>query len=222
MTSLRFRYLFLLALLFTVLTTHVLANESLDDENAENFQILLNSVSEDRLHAVLHDYDPTKFKHGVFQEDRTAMEAVHRDDAAMATKLIHLAKRQSNSTSSSKASDTPLESPNKTPTPPAESPTAAATTAGGKASDTPKNAATSQILSTFITSQIVRTSTAPDGSRSTVTEFTVVGAPIETPGAQASKTRNGTPSLQTGAAIRKGIAPMGGIVGGVIVGIFVL
>ncbi|KAI9868017.1 MAG: hypothetical protein M1813_006762 [Trichoglossum hirsutum] len=214
MASLRLRHLFLFALFLTVLTTYVLADDPSDDENSGNFQSLLNSVPDDRLHAVLHDYEPSRFKHGVFQEDRTAMEAVHRDNAAVATKLIHLAKRQSNSTSTStKQSDEPSDSRSTTPSPTAGTPTVATTT--GKATSP------QQTQSTFITSQIVRTSTAPDGSRSTVTEFTVVGGPVESPGGQtATKTGNGAPKLQTGAAVRNGFMPMGGLVGGVMIGIF--
>ncbi|KAI9767053.1 MAG: hypothetical protein M1839_004643 [Geoglossum umbratile] len=206
MTSLHLRHLFLFALLLAVLSTFVLADELSDDESAANFQILLDSVPEDRLHDVLHDYDPTKFKHGVFQEDRTAIEAVHRNNPAAATKLIYLAKRQSNNTSTTNKPNTTTSSP----TTGASSITATQTS----------NQNTQSLQSTFITSQIVRTSTAPDGSRSTVTEFTVVGNPIESAG---TATKNGSPSLQTGAAIRNGgLGAMGGLVGGVVAGILVL
>lgn len=57
------------------------------------FQDLLNSVSDASLHNVLKNvYD--KYKHGVFMEDRTAMKAVHSENAAVATSLIELARRQ--------------------------------------------------------------------------------------------------------------------------------
>ncbi|MCJ1484936.1 hypothetical protein MMC06_005109 [Schaereria dolodes] len=83
-----------------------------DDRGAtadlKKFQALLDQVDPPSLHAALHDFDPKKFKHGVFQEDRTAVEAVHRDNAPLATKIISLARRQaSNSTS---ATNTPVGS----------------------------------------------------------------------------------------------------------------
>ncbi|KAH0547966.1 hypothetical protein GP486_008293 [Trichoglossum hirsutum] len=223
MASLHLRHLFLFALFLAVLTTCVLADDSPDKEDVENFQSLLNSVPEDRLHAILHDYEPSRFKHGVFQEDRTAMEAVHRDNAAVATKLIRLAKRQSNTTSTppSKPSDTPTENKSTPPPSPMDGSSTAATT-GGKATAPQTTAQQPATQSTFITSQIVRTSTAPDGSRSTVTEYTVVGAPVEPPGQTGSKTNNAKPSLQAGAATRNGLGPVGGLVAGVLVGIFAL
>jgi hypothetical protein len=209
MTSLHLRHLFLFALLLAVLSTLVLADELSDDESDANFQILLDSVPEDRLHDVLHDYDPTKFKHGVFQEDRTAIEAVHRNNPAAATKLIYLAKRQSNNTSTTNKPNTTTSSPTTS---------ASKTTSITVTQTSTQN--TQSLQSTFITSQIVRTSTAADGSRSTVTEFTVVGSPIDAAG---TATRNGSPSLQTGAAIKNGgLGAMGGLVGGVVAGILVL
>jgi hypothetical protein len=211
MVSLHLRHLFLFALLLAVLSSHVLADEASDDESESNFQILLNSVPEDRLHAVLHDYDPTKFKHGIFQEDRTAIEAVHRNNPAVATKLIYLAKRQSNHT-------TTTNKPSPPTTPSTELPKS--TAAANNPAPT-QQGSTQGLQSTFFTSQIVRTSTLPDGSRSTVTEFTVVGSPIQSPGASNSK--NGSPSLQTGAAVRNGgLGAMGGLVGGVMAGILIL
>ncbi|KAI9764217.1 MAG: hypothetical protein M1840_008607 [Geoglossum simile] len=209
MVSLRLRHLFLFAFLLAVLSSFVLADELSDDESEANFQILLNSVPEDRLHAVLHDYDPTKFKHGVFQEDRTAMEAVHRNNPAVATKLIHLAKRQSNNTTTT--NNTPI----------ATAPPTKSTSAPKNPTSTQKGATTQTLQSTFITSQFVKTSTLPDGSRSTVTEFTVVGSPVESP--VASNSKNGSPTLQTNGAIRNGrLGAMGGLVGGVMAGILAL
>lgn len=54
---------------------------------------LLDQIDPPALHAALHDFSPKKFKHGVFQEDRTALKALHRVDAAAATNIISLAKR---------------------------------------------------------------------------------------------------------------------------------
>ena len=68
-----------------------------------SFQELLNSVSDASLHDVLISVYQ-KYRHGVFMEDRTAMQAVHDDDAAMATSLIELARRQNPNVTSVAAS----------------------------------------------------------------------------------------------------------------------
>lgn len=62
----------------------------------EAFQRLLDQVDPPALHAALHKHSPKKFEHGIFKEDRTAAEAVHREDASLATKIasLALAKRQ--------------------------------------------------------------------------------------------------------------------------------
>jgi len=58
-----------------------------------SFQELLNSVSDASLHDVLVNVYG-RYKHGIFREDRTAMQAVHDDNAAIATSLVELARRQ--------------------------------------------------------------------------------------------------------------------------------
>ncbi|MCJ1374413.1 hypothetical protein MMC20_005645 [Loxospora ochrophaea] len=71
------------------------------------FQKLLEQVDPPSLHAALHHANPEKFKDGVFQEDRTAVEAVHSEDASLATSILALARRQltlSNSSTSAVSS----------------------------------------------------------------------------------------------------------------------
>lgn len=58
------------------------------------FQELLATVSDEALHEVLEVHISSKYKPGVWREDRTAMSAVHKDDAARATSLVQLARRQ--------------------------------------------------------------------------------------------------------------------------------
>ncbi|KAI9717613.1 MAG: hypothetical protein M1812_004558 [Candelaria pacifica] len=119
------RNLLLLGAISSLATRLVVAEPSVNDGGegkviGDNvpFQELLNSVPQDDLHAALHESFPQKYKHGVFQEDRTALEALHRDNAEIATKVIVLAKRQTNSTarpsSSSRASSTPANNPSTT------------------------------------------------------------------------------------------------------------
>lgn len=70
--------------------------EAHDDElsNWDKFSAILDTVDEGALHRVLHAVYP-KFKDGVFSKDRTALEHVHSENPVMASKLVHIAKRQS-------------------------------------------------------------------------------------------------------------------------------
>ena len=60
----------------------------------EEFERLLDQVDPPSLHAALHDYSPKKFTHGMFEKDRTAAEALHKEDASIASSIVALAKRQ--------------------------------------------------------------------------------------------------------------------------------
>ena len=107
-------YTFLLSLLTPSLTAHPpQQNDHRSEAEAEAdidaFQKLLNQADPPALHAALHDLSPKEFKHGVFPEDRTAVEAIHREEPGIATgilKIANLAKRQNNATA---PATTPLE-----------------------------------------------------------------------------------------------------------------
>ncbi|KAL8667543.1 MAG: hypothetical protein Q9168_007240 [Polycauliona sp. 1 TL-2023] len=139
----------LAGLLFGFLTAAALADDgyrqSLDKEAAsdiEEFSKLLEQVDPDSLHAALHDYSPKKFKHGMFKEDRTAVEAIHRDQPSVASTIVAKAKRQdipTNGTVSTPPADSPspttpdpsdtADAPGNTPTDagPSPNPSAVAT-----------------------------------------------------------------------------------------------
>lgn len=97
-----FRSFLLISLFLARLSALVIAEPSYlereKDKEAladlEAFQRLLDQVDPPALHAALHKHSPKKFEHGIFKEDRTAVEAVHREDASLATKIASLAKRQ--------------------------------------------------------------------------------------------------------------------------------
>ncbi|KAL8697662.1 MAG: hypothetical protein Q9224_002201, partial [Gallowayella concinna] len=103
--------------------------KSLDKEaqsDIEAFNRLLDQVDPPSLHAALHDYSPKKFKHGMFKEDRTAVEAIHQEQPSLASSIVAKAKRQDiptngtipvTPTTSAAAADVPIS------TPAAESPT---------------------------------------------------------------------------------------------------
>ena len=59
----------------------------------ETFQRQLGQVDPQALHAALHSHSPKKFKHGMFREDKTAVEAIHRDNPPLAVNIVRLAKR---------------------------------------------------------------------------------------------------------------------------------
>ncbi|KAL8844970.1 MAG: hypothetical protein Q9176_000642 [Flavoplaca citrina] len=89
--------------------------KSLDKEavsNIEELNKLLEQVDPDSLHAALHDYSPKKFKHGMFKEDRTAVEAIHREQPSVASTIVAKAKRQ----------DIPTNGTTPATTPPADDP----------------------------------------------------------------------------------------------------
>ncbi|KAI4249456.1 MAG: hypothetical protein LQ352_005633 [Teloschistes flavicans] len=74
-----------------------LSKIELDQEaqsDIEEFNRLLDQVDPPSLHAALHDYSPKKFKHGMFKEDRVAVEAIHKEEPSLASSIIAVAKRQ--------------------------------------------------------------------------------------------------------------------------------
>lgn len=95
-------------LIFCILpitTTLVLAQSTpqpsteLKADPAFDFQELLNALPEESIHAALHKHLDTKYQDGVYEHNRDAVEAVHKDDPPTATKLLvgaalELLKRQ--------------------------------------------------------------------------------------------------------------------------------
>ncbi|KAI1464630.1 uncharacterized protein F4812DRAFT_161307 [Daldinia caldariorum] len=70
-------------------TEHVVVRDD------STFSRLLNSASPRAIHEFLHAYFPGTYKHGVYDSDRSAMEAVHANDPELATSIVQMAKRQS-------------------------------------------------------------------------------------------------------------------------------
>ncbi|KAL8701675.1 MAG: hypothetical protein Q9201_004778 [Fulgogasparrea decipioides] len=101
----------------------------------EEFNKLLDQVDPPSLHAALHDYSPKKFKHGMFKEDRTAVEAIHKEEPSLASTIVAIAKRQvlhkrQDSPSNGTASATSQDAGN----PPPTSPVVGSTTDAGQPS----------------------------------------------------------------------------------------
>lgn len=203
------------------------------EPNVEAFQKLLNEVDPPALHSALHEHSPKKFAHGMFREDRIAVEAIHREDPPLAQSIVILAKRQvSNSTAQSSSappaatSTSSLEpTSGSTPVTALASPAVSSTPGSATASATTKSATTStassgsqtQVTSAKFsatttlptrTSIAVQTSTLSNGSRSVVTQTTLLGGEVlgTTPTGSAGVQGSSTPSpgLQTGAATGTG------------------
>lgn len=97
------------------------------EADLEEFGKLVDQVDPRSLHAALHDYSPKKFKHGMFKEDRTAVEAIHRDHPSLASTIIAIAKRQDIPSNGTVPSNPPTTTPvAESPTNAGESPTTAA------------------------------------------------------------------------------------------------
>ncbi|OWP07375.1 hypothetical protein B2J93_6154 [Marssonina coronariae] len=78
-------------------------------ESKRHFQELLNSVDAAALHKVLHEHaSESRYQHGIYQDDRTAMEALHQEDADVATSLVELARRQAGNTTVVTATETSI------------------------------------------------------------------------------------------------------------------
>ncbi|CAG8982107.1 hypothetical protein HYALB_00003199 [Hymenoscyphus albidus] len=92
--------LFLIALLALGVYSQSIAKRTVvsvptqESTETENFRELLNSLDPSTLHEILHEHLKEKYQHGVYQEDKKAMEVVHQQNAEVAITLIELAKRQ--------------------------------------------------------------------------------------------------------------------------------
>lgn len=98
-----FRHFLITFTVFVILTITYTSAAAIQSRNGHGttideirFQELLDTVSDASLHKVLEQYISSKYQPGVYEKDRTAMQAVHQEDAAVATSLVELAKRQNN------------------------------------------------------------------------------------------------------------------------------
>ncbi|KAK4127538.1 hypothetical protein N657DRAFT_678130 [Parathielavia appendiculata] len=78
-----------------------------DATTSESFSDMLKSASPASLHELLHRYFPGRFRDGVFESEHKAMEEVHRANAALATSILQLAKRQEPNSTTSGDNPTP-------------------------------------------------------------------------------------------------------------------
>jgi hypothetical protein len=183
------------------------------------FHRLVDNVDESSIHSILHELAP-KFKHGVFSKDRRAIEQVHSENPLLATRLVSLARRQSNTTATQSSSPSPAAAPTLTastvpaPTSVALAPTTpngatAVATLTGEVVYSSSGGGLVTVASSvaFVTYQrssevVLSTYTLPNGQLATATSVIIVNAPvtgsIET--ARAAQTSSGGAGLQSGAA----------------------
>lgn len=176
------------------------------------FGCLMDAVSPEALHEVLHRYFPNRFKDGVYESDHSAMEAVHRADPPLATSLVRIARRQTPgngtttappppppTTTSTPATSLPRSTPNPDTTPSlSTSTTTRPQTSNPDAETTPAPTRTTSSTARSQKPQVTTyTSTASNGAVTVVTATTYVPA-------EPADTTDGTKaggSLQTNAAV---------------------
>ena len=193
---LSFRTLGLFVLAFPIISTFAAPSITTDDTvrsdavrsdadaNFEAFQELLASLDESSLHAVLHDLNTlSQYKHGVFEKDRTILEAVHQYDPPLATHLVTRVKRQAdNSTTTTETAAATTKTVSASPT---DSPTsAAASSAVSTAESTLSTSASNPVQPSSRTSADVTPSGGPQTATSTVVE-SATSAPASSAGSSA-------------------------------------
>ena len=169
----------------------------------EEFQRLLDQADPPSLHSALHDYSPKKFRHGMFEKDRTAAEVLHRDDASLASSIVALAKRQANNgtatTSSSPgqpASSTPAgESPTTLATP--SPPIATATDSNGN----PTTETSTPAAGSSPNAPTTTTATSTSGSIPGETSLTTSGSTFAAASGSTTAIAGGSSSLSQGEVI---------------------
>ncbi|CAK7223031.1 hypothetical protein SCUCBS95973_005038 [Sporothrix curviconia] len=183
---------------------------------AGGFTRLLEAVSPESLHDLLHEYFPDTYKHGVYPSEKKAMEAIHRANAALATSIVQLARRDLNGTVTS---STVSSAPPTSSTPASSSVFKNSSSSATTTSQTSKSSSSSSTTTSGKKTTSIYTSTI-NGTPTVVTATTVVGVGASSTGG-ASATNSGT--LQTGAAVpllgsqNKVLAVAGAVVGAMLI-----
>jgi len=143
-----------------------------------DFQENLNSLPEASIHAALQESLPN-FKDGMFEHDSSAIEAVHRTNPPLATKLLaaaryDLLRRQNGNLT--------------TVNPPVTTSAGPTINSNGLVEITSTNAQGSTVVATvtpsagLISSVVLLTTTLADGTRSTYTSFAMIPVASSTNG----------------------------------------
>ncbi|EPE09465.1 a-agglutinin core protein aga1 [Ophiostoma piceae UAMH 11346] len=195
----------------------VVADAAVPTTPASSFSRLIDAVSPDTLHDLLHEYFPEMYKHGVYPSEKSALEVIHRKNAALATSIAQLARRDLNSTGS--ASSAPVSSAPSSVLPSSSAPvtssvaSASISSAPGSFSSAASTKASSASGITTATTHTTKSTTAAttaaskkvtsvftstiNGTPTVVTATSVVGVAAT----NSAGTSAATGSLQTGAAM---------------------
>ncbi|KAI2463123.1 hypothetical protein F4781DRAFT_145497 [Annulohypoxylon bovei var. microspora] len=208
---------FFLTLLLGLLVTAGLANALLKQQPANEdpaesesddvvhrddstFSRLLSSASPQALHQFLHAYFPATYKHGIYDSDHAAMEAVHSNDPELATSIVQMAKRQSgNDTTAAVSSSTSTETTDVTST--SESSTTEATSTAETTATTPTST-TDATTDTTTSTATPTSSTQTDSQTTTATSesaqtTSTPGSTLETTTSTSSVTPTTSPRTST-------------------------
>lgn len=170
------------------------------------FSRLLEAVSPESLHDLLHQYFPDTYKHGVYPSEKKALEAIHRANAALATSIVQLARRDLNNGTTSRSSQsspppssTPPPTSSSTPPPTSSKPTSSSPPTSSKKNTshtTSKSSSNSETQTTGSKKVTTYTSTI-NGTPTVITSTSIVGVGAGHTGGSPSNSG----SLQTGAAV---------------------
>ncbi|KAI0119130.1 hypothetical protein F4814DRAFT_228064 [Daldinia grandis] len=170
------------------------------------FSRLLSSASPRAIHEFLHAYFPGTYKHGVYDSDHSAMEAIHASDPELATSIVQLAKRQSGNETIT-TTTTSVESSSAVPTSESESTTTEDQTPTSTSVDTPTTTTTTTSdLTTESTSDVSTTTTTSDvpttttATTSTTDEPTTASSATSESSAETTSTPDTTLTTATSAS----------------------
>lgn len=184
-------------LLFVLLVSSIAVAASQTDQTATesdshhhpSLQEILNNIDESKIHHALHLLSD-KFRHGVFPTDTNAVEALHKEDASLAARLMKIAKRQQpadNSTSSAIPSPSQSES---TPLPTSQMPSTTK-------SETPPESTTASSPSTTTAEPTTPSSTTESSSPPPTTTTPSTTAPSTTSEKSTETTTSSSSSSST-------------------------
>ncbi|KAI2779575.1 hypothetical protein F4815DRAFT_188418 [Daldinia loculata] len=166
------------------------------------FSRLLSSASPRAIHEFLHAYFPGTYKHGVYDSDHSAMEAIHASDPELATSIVQLAKRQSgNETITTTATSVESSSTAPTSESESESTTTEEQTSTSTSVDTPTT--TTSDSTTEPTSDVPTTTTSDvptTTTTSTTDEPTTASSPTSESSAETTSTPDTTLTTATSAS----------------------
>ncbi|CCC10042.1 unnamed protein product [Sordaria macrospora k-hell] len=145
----------------------------------ENFQSMVDAASTDSLHNILHKTFPGRFQHGVWESEKQAIEAVHRDNAPLATAILRMAKRDDSNTTIASTSQQPTPSSTSSSAQVTPSSSSAPPVVSSSSSEpAPEPSTTSQapppIITTTSTTSIKSTSSSPQPSPSSTVSSTTL------------------------------------------------